>query len=208
MNCKETRIAIEQLVFEPNAALEAKTKLHLDNCEACSLYYKESLVQSALIKTLRKNEPQLTQPEMLLAVIMEGINHEKTVEKQTRPVLIWLPRLLAAASICLLITFGIEQYGFVKKMSLLETQFAHIAVSENNSLPNSYPASNNLQLISLLTNEDGFFAKIFQKESAINNKQSAAITEEKIMQMNSIKSTLIQGFIVERSQTMLNTIQK
>ena len=94
-----------------------------------------ALKKSKLIKAVRNHEPELSQPELVVSGIMAGINEEKTTSARSQStILTWLPRLLAAACIGLLITFSFEQYMVVKKVSKLEKQLATVQFQETNSV--------------------------------------------------------------------------
>ena len=80
-----------------------------------------------ILNVLKKSEPQLQQPEKLTEDIMLAIQHEEQERPSLRPMksnrlprLVLLQRLLTAASVCLLLTFGIEQYIVVDKVNQLE----------------------------------------------------------------------------------------
>jgi hypothetical protein len=89
-----------------------------------------------LIATVRKRQPILKNPEGLTDDIMNAIrensvknNFDKTKNSGEFPVIIILQRLLAAASVCLFLLFGYEEYVVVDKISRLEKQNAAISQS-------------------------------------------------------------------------------
>jgi len=80
-----------------------------------------------ILHSLKQNEPQLQQPEKLTEDIMLAIQHEehersslRQVKSNRLPRLILFHRLLTAASVCLLLMFGVEQYMVVDKVNQLE----------------------------------------------------------------------------------------
>ena len=88
------------------------------------------------IAAIRNREPILKDPEGLTEDIMNAIrenpmqNNFDNPEKPGKlPVIIVLRRLLAAASVCLFLLFGYEQYVVVDKISRLEKQNAAISRS-------------------------------------------------------------------------------
>ncbi len=88
---------------------------------------KDNLKQ--IVNALRRNEPELREPEKLTEDIMLAIQHEEQDRSSLHPMkssrlprLILLQRLLTAASVCLFLMFGIEQYMVVDKVNQLENQ--------------------------------------------------------------------------------------
>lgn len=97
---------------------------------------RETRLVDSKIAAVRKREPILKDPEGLTDNIMNAIrenpmqNNFDDSEKSTKlPVIIILRRLLAAASVCLFLVFGYEEYVVVDKISRLEKQNAAISRS-------------------------------------------------------------------------------
>jgi hypothetical protein len=95
----------------------------------------EELV-SGIIAGIRQKEPILENPEGLTEDIMKAIREVKKenppgiIGKSGKsPVLTILLRLMAAASVCLFLIFGYEEYVVVDKISNLEKQNAAISHS-------------------------------------------------------------------------------
>lgn len=89
-----------------------------------------------LIAAVRNRTPILKNPEGLTENIMKAIqirsheNHFRMTEKSGKsPVITFLQRLMTAASVCLFLVFGYEQYLVVDKISRLEKQNATISQS-------------------------------------------------------------------------------
>jgi hypothetical protein len=89
-----------------------------------------------LIAAVRKRQPILKNPEGLTEDIMKAIrdnSQESKSIKTEKPgefrAIIILRRLLAAASVCLFLVFGYEEYVVVDKISRLEKQNAAISQS-------------------------------------------------------------------------------
>ncbi|MFH1161164.1 MAG: hypothetical protein V1733_09495 [bacterium] len=82
-----------------------------------------------LIEALRRHEPQLDNPLKLQEAILTGIASQ--VQEKPSPYtgkiisfprLIFLQRFLTAASVCLMLILGVEQFVFVEKVNKLEKQ--------------------------------------------------------------------------------------
>ena len=100
---------------------------------------RETRLIDGKIAAVRKREPILKDPEGLTEDIMNAIrenpmqNNFDNPEKPGKlPVIIVLRRLLAAASVCLFLLFGYEEYVVVDKISRLEKQNAAISQSALN----------------------------------------------------------------------------
>ncbi len=95
--------------------------------------------EDEIIYSLRRNEPVLKDPDGLTDNIMAVLGDKKTARlttddlrlttgaRQRGKAIIIIQRLLAAASVCLLLVFGYEEYVLVDKISRLEKQNASIA---------------------------------------------------------------------------------
>lgn len=87
-----------------------------------------------LVSGLREKEPRLSDPEGLTDHIMQaiqqkagGTGHDRHPEKKSPRALTVAIRILAAASVCLFLTLGYEQYIVVAKIGQLERQNATIS---------------------------------------------------------------------------------
>jgi hypothetical protein len=101
-----------------------------------------------LLASVRNRKPILKDPEGLTEDIMNTIRDnparkEQAIKKKARklPAIIILRRLMAAASVCLLLVFGYEEYVVVEKISQLEQQSSAISRSSQ------YQAALNLKKI-------------------------------------------------------------
>lgn len=101
-----------------------------------------------LLASVRNREPILKDPEGLTEDIMNTIRDNPARKKQDiknksreLPAIIILRRLLAAASVCLLLVFGYEEYVVVEKISHLEKQSSAISRSSR------YQAALNLKKV-------------------------------------------------------------
>jgi hypothetical protein len=106
-----------------------------------------------LIAAVRKKQPVLNNPEELTEDIMiaireipqesKSINTDKPVEFRG---IIILRRLLAAASVCLFLVFGYEEYVVVDKISRLEKQ--NTAISESSQYQSALQVKRVISIIS------------------------------------------------------------
>jgi len=101
-----------------------------------------------LLASVRNRKPILKDPEGLTEDIMSTIRDnparkEQDIKKKDRELraIMILRRLLAAASVCLLLVFGYEEYVVVEKISQLEKQSSAISRSTQ------YQAALNLKKI-------------------------------------------------------------
>lgn len=128
MNCANAKEKIDQFLFEKNNDLLKEVEEHTKNCDECASYFKNSLSEAQLIQLLKDSGPVLENPSDLTNSILSRIekvdqNNLVTPGQKTKQLFL-LPlfvRMLAAASVCLLLVFGVEQYTVVKKVSNLES---------------------------------------------------------------------------------------
>lgn len=126
MNCNLIKNKIDQLVFENNNLVFSEVYSHIEDCESCKAYYKKSLEEIKIIGLI-KNEPELKNPEELTQSILNAITNEEQIpdSKRSNQKIYWLIRqTFAAASISLMLIFGIEQYIVFDKISKRETFIA------------------------------------------------------------------------------------
>jgi len=95
-----------------------------------------------IVDSLQKNEPRLSDPDEIPEKVMNSIRNlplgkSQTVFPQASRIryLIYAQRLLTAASVCLLILFGAEEFMVLKKMNVLEQHTASIRIEPVNTLP-------------------------------------------------------------------------
>lgn len=133
MNCSLIREEIDRMVFEPGQQPGKEISGHLDSCAQCREYFREGPRVAGIVGAIRNLQPTLTDPEQLTAQIMHAISKDEgslpgsSLREITRPGLTIIRGILAAASVCLFIVFGIEQYRIVDKITLLEKQNTSIA---------------------------------------------------------------------------------
>jgi len=74
---------------------------------------------------LNQRQPVLNDPQKLTDDILDAINELETEKKsESSTVFLTVKRLLAAASVCLMIVFGYEHYVVVEKLIKLEEQMS------------------------------------------------------------------------------------
>lgn len=90
-----------------------------------------------VISVLQQNEPELKDPDGLTENILSAIAKDNSAEVTGKvhnliktPVLLLVRRVLAAASVCIFLSFSYEQYIVMKKISVLEKQNTAISRSE------------------------------------------------------------------------------
>ena len=94
-----------------------------------------------ILDALQKNEPRLTNNEEIPQQVMHSIQNMRQ-EKSSDDVtgssriryLTYAQRLLTAASVCLLILYGTEEFIIVRKMNTLEQRTTSVRIEPANSL--------------------------------------------------------------------------
>ncbi len=136
MECSKVRKEIDRFVYQPDPDPAAEIIRHVNSCKECAQYLEKSRLAAGRIAAVRNRTPILKNPEGLTEDIMNVIrensvknNFDKTKKSGEFPVVIILRRLLAAASVCLFLLFGYEEYVVVDKISRLEKQNAAISQS-------------------------------------------------------------------------------
>ncbi len=95
----------------------------------------------SIVTALRKNEPRLKDSEEIPDKVIQSIQHmrqQKSPDGITRSsrirYLTYAQRLLTAASVCLLILYGAEEFIVVKKLNTLEQQTAAVRIDPTNTI--------------------------------------------------------------------------
>ena len=131
MNCESVQRNIDSFLLEKKRPLTQNESNHIAECPSCREYYDSTFLLLKLANTLKENEPTQKNASSLTESIMLEINKEtesKPVKKQnTIFTSLNFQRLLAAASICLLMIFGIEQYRVLDKIEKSETANSSIS---------------------------------------------------------------------------------
>lgn len=138
MNCKQVKKKIDFFLIEKKGALTKKASHHISECPSCREHYELTLQASKLTDKLRSTEPIIPNLSKLTEDIMMGISQVDQQKSSPISISIFnsinLQRLLAAASICLLLVFGYEQYRVLSKLNHLEIH--------NQKIGNSLQANN------------------------------------------------------------------
>ena len=134
MNCDRVKEKLDEYDFEKREVLDKDISQHIEGCQSCEAYYISSLQTRKLVTVLQQSEPKLDNPKKLtddiFSAIAEGENPVTVMAPLIRKnqVIQLAQRILAAASVCLMMVFGIEQYIVVKKINNLENQMGAIAI--------------------------------------------------------------------------------
>ncbi len=130
MNCKNIKSKLDDHFDQVNSQLNPEILRHLDSCEDCRNYYQSFSTANEVISALQSTEPILSEPHILTDKIMMEIANEQPElsDKSNRArILVWSQKLIAAASVCLFLTFGFEQYIVVNKIVALENKLSDIS---------------------------------------------------------------------------------
>jgi len=123
MNCKDVNEILDRMIFEDIPEYPGLAG-HLEQCDVCRLAYAETLEARRVMGLLKSSEPALRDRAGLTGRIMEAA----AGRPQSRSLIpMYATRLLAAASVALVLVFGYEQYGIVKKIYALEKQCIGVA---------------------------------------------------------------------------------
>lgn len=138
MDCNEIRNRIDKWRMEDGERLPKKVFSHLDECEACNVYYEIHKKFNVLIANLRSQQPLLKDSDLFTDEILISIQHKKNKRvNRTIPLTTILTRGLAAAVVVLFITLGMEQYVVLQKVHHLEVQLDkinHLDIFEANQI--------------------------------------------------------------------------
>jgi len=142
MICDQIRLQIDSYFNKNLEGLSKEVENHLRHCQSCENYYQASILVAHATKILRKSEPVLEHPQkftdnILSAVAESGATETLVISARNNNQIIQIAqRLLAAASVCLMLVFGLEQYIVVDKMNNLENKMG-IIVTENPQFANN-----------------------------------------------------------------------
>ena len=137
MECKVIRKEIDRYWEAPDHSPGDAVMLHIRSCGDCALYFESTGKARRAVSILKQSEPLLNDPAGLAEGIMAGLNSDQPAfttlhagNKRNTRVLELAQRILAAASVCLLLVFSFEQYVVMNKISDLEKQNAVICRSD------------------------------------------------------------------------------
>jgi hypothetical protein len=163
MNCREATDHMDRMIFD-QAPADPGLMHHIETCSSCSKTYSDALKAMRMMEQARRYKPELNDPEGLTDDIMAATGRQ-TRKKVVVPVL-W-QRLLAAASVALVLVFGYEQYSVVDKVSTLEIQCSQVKAGWLTATP--------LQLASAIDiNQAGFYSPLISllHHKRLNQHQS------------------------------------
>ncbi len=134
MKCETVKKKIDQLIFEESSTLIEEVRKHLEICEQCEAYHQRCNEMRKVTSMLQKS-PILADPEKLtedILLAIENADQNPAINQlySSEKVIRLITKALAAASVILVIVFGIEQYQVVNSVSKLETYSS--AVSTEN----------------------------------------------------------------------------
>ncbi len=130
MECKEIQERIDLLVFEDNEQSRQVIIEHTAFCLSCKTYYENSLQGQNVLNKIREHEPELSDPvsfteEVLTSIGDPSARVENNASSKSKTISLHsIQRLLVAASVCLFVIFGIEQYVVVNKIQKLEKKMS------------------------------------------------------------------------------------
>lgn len=203
MKCEMIKEKIDLLIFEENKQLDAEISSHIENCDTCQSYFTESMGAKKIIGQMQK-EPELPDPEDLTKSILSLIDEvdQSPKSNNSNPKIYRLiRRSLAAASISLMIVFGIEQYMLFDKISKMEEHVSYISSEHNNV--NLYNITNyNLGFQPESFNR--LFAKAFNSPGHLNLKSRIIRTRLSAMAINKLDHQRISQIMQEMSARSIN----
>lgn len=137
MKCNTIKEKIDLLVFEENTALETEIIHHTESCPSCQNYFAQS-AELGRIRSLMQKEPELSHPDAFTTSIMSQIDELEESQhsnNNSAKVYQFVRKALSAASILLLMVFGMEQYMFVDKISQMEENI-HLSSTDQSKINN------------------------------------------------------------------------
>jgi hypothetical protein len=193
------------LIFEKEKQLMTDVSEHIESCESCRAYYNEN--QKA-IKTmeLAQKEPKLRNHESLTNSILtaiEDIDQIPEPNTKNQKIIRLITRTLAAASISLMMIFGIEQYIVIHKITELENQVSQVSYNTNNiSFKNILRYNAGMQILTIKK----ILAKDFNKTDFKKIKSRIMFARISAIAMNEMENQiLINKDFIRKQQTSSNT---
>ena len=137
MTCELIREEIDKLIFEKDEKVFEEVSRHIESCNSCKSYFEENIPAKNVIRLLQE-EPDLRDSKDLTNSILAAIDNIEQIpeskKNNSNPKIIQIIRMsLAAASISLLIVFGIEQYILFDKISKMEEYVSNISIEYKNA---------------------------------------------------------------------------
>ncbi len=203
MNCEMIKEKIDLLIFEENKQLNREISSHIESCDTCQSYYTESVEAKKIIDQMQK-EPELHDSEDLTKSILSQIDEVvQTPNPDNRNTKIYrfIRKSLAAASISLMMVFGVEQYILFDKISTMEEQVSSISMEHKNvSLYNIINYNLGFQPKSL----NKLFTKDLISPGHLNLKTRIIRTRLSAMAINKLDNQIINQIMQEVSARSIN----
>jgi len=134
MKCDDIRGKIYTWVYSDVHKLDDEQIQHITDCPNCKAYYQDCHRANRITTLLSQKKPTLENPQKLSSDILDSIDELEPKEIRVRFRLFNVSkRILAAASVCLIIVFGYEQYIITDKMIKLEEQMSAVKATTVNS---------------------------------------------------------------------------
>ncbi len=129
MNCDFVKEKIYDWVYADIKQIDDALIQHIVDCPDCKSYYEDCRSAKKITSLLSQRQPVLDDPYKLTNDILDTLD-ELEPEKQSvrHKIFSSAKTFLAAASVCLFIVFGYEQYVVIDKMIKLEEQMSAVTV--------------------------------------------------------------------------------
>ena len=126
MDCSDVQKRIDEMPLDKNFGLDKDVLFHIRNCSECRKYYDDHIRMAKILSNLRNQQPELKNPDDIKLVILSSIENEKNATGRNVFPMLYLIRFLAAATVILLVTLGVEQYMVLQKVQHLEVQLGKV----------------------------------------------------------------------------------
>ena len=127
MKCDNIQKLIDEYIFDRNFKLDASASSHIECCEHCMNYFTEAEKQSRLMQEISATEPILTDPSQLTESIMQSVSAQHPNSFFMGKTFKTAYRILTAAVVFLMLTFGVEQFFIINKIQKLEARLNSIS---------------------------------------------------------------------------------
>lgn len=211
MNCDVVKERIYHSVYVNIKPFDVGIIKHLAHCQDCKTYHTELQYAKLTTDKLSQQLPVVDDPQELTINIMEAIeDQEVQSQRSSLNTLFWVKRILAAASVLLLIMFSYEQTVVTDKLIKLEEQMSAsqgivFETSHTKRLLNYYPT----QGMDVIKTELAFrnivltdknLASLFLREKSI------ALSPEKLS--NRLKYQFVHLRIPNQKINVINALKK
>ncbi len=139
MDCKEIQDKLLE-VRDTKDIINSELLTHMESCHFCQSYYDNQMSLNTLMGKLQTSEPVLNEPSILTSSIMDSIKQLAPEKKEelkaatnSRLLIYNIQRLLAAASVLLLVWLGVEQFIVIDKINRLENHISQYSKPDNST---------------------------------------------------------------------------